>query len=72
MQAEQILNLDLRFDPDGAPHPLHANIVNWPDSQEVRQMKAVSLARICAVNSKMILLFGRAMQMRNVAKKPSM
>jgi hypothetical protein len=44
-QAQKILELDLKIDPDGVPHPRHANIVSWPDGQEVRQMNAVSLAR---------------------------
>ncbi len=43
--VSQVLSLDLSFDPDGIPHPRHANIVNWPDSQEARQMKAVFLAK---------------------------
>jgi hypothetical protein len=44
LQAQRVLDLDLKFDPDGSPHPRHANIIGWPDDQVARQMKAVSLA----------------------------
>ena len=44
-QAQKVLDLDLKFDPNGVPHPRHANIVGWPDDEVARQMKAVSLAK---------------------------
>jgi hypothetical protein len=25
------MNLGLTFDPDGKPHPRHANVIGWPD-----------------------------------------
>ena len=44
LEAEDILTVDLRIVPDPIPHPRHANIVNWPDDQEKRQLKVVLLA----------------------------
>lgn len=45
IQAQKILDLALKLVPDPVPHPLHANITNWPDEQETRQMKAALIAQ---------------------------
>ena len=45
LKAEKVIEEALQIDPDPNPHEHHANIVNWPDELEQRQMKAVNLAR---------------------------
>jgi hypothetical protein len=45
IQARKILDLDLKLMPDQVPHPRHANVTNWPDEPEARQMKATLIAQ---------------------------
>jgi len=45
LKAEEVIEEGLQIGPDPNPHYRHANIVNWPDEPEQRQMKAVNLAR---------------------------
>jgi hypothetical protein len=44
LEAKQITDEELRLVPYPNPHPRHANIVNWPDTEELRELKAVALA----------------------------
>jgi hypothetical protein len=34
----------LTFDPDGIPHPRHANVVGWPGDETLQRLLAVQLA----------------------------
>ena len=45
IQAQFILTEGLSIVPQPDPHPRHANIENWPDSDEQWQVKALALAR---------------------------
>lgn len=45
IQAQFILTEGLSVVPQRDPHPRHANIENWPDSDEQWQAKALALAR---------------------------
>lgn len=45
IQAQIILNEDLSIVPRPYPHPHHADIENWPENDEQRQVKALALAR---------------------------
>ncbi|MEC4679398.1 MAG: hypothetical protein VST67_01710 [Nitrospirota bacterium] len=45
LKAEKVIEEALQIDPDPNPHYRHANIVNWPDEPEQRQMMAVNLAQ---------------------------
>ncbi len=45
IQAEKIFTIDLEIIPDTRPHPRHANIVNWPNSPEARNMKGILLSQ---------------------------
>lgn len=44
IHAQAILDEDLRFEPNPIPHPRHADIVQWPEKQELRLEKASVLA----------------------------
>lgn len=36
-RAETPIRENLSFDPDGKPHPQHANIVGWPADKHERK-----------------------------------
>ena len=40
-KAKVIRNVGLDVVPDTAPHPRHANIVNWPSGKSEQQMLAL-------------------------------
>jgi hypothetical protein len=42
--AVEIINRGLELSPDTTPHPLHANIVGWPEEKDEQKMLAVELA----------------------------
>jgi len=44
-QIQKVADAELKIDPDGIPHPRHANIIGWPDSDEARQIKRALLAQ---------------------------
>ncbi len=39
-----VLELSLRVEPEPSPHPLHANIVAWPEEKAERKLLAMELA----------------------------
>lgn len=43
--AREVTDKDLQIVPHPTPHPCHANIRNWPNSPEEREMKAKMLAK---------------------------
>jgi hypothetical protein len=42
--AEAFLDTKLAFDPDGKPHPRHANVVGWPEDKHARKNLAREIA----------------------------
>jgi hypothetical protein len=42
--AELITKTGLEISPETTPHPLHANIVNWPSEKDEQKMLAVEIA----------------------------
>jgi hypothetical protein len=42
--AEVITKTGLEISPETTPHPLHANIVNWPSEKDEQKMLAVEIA----------------------------
>jgi hypothetical protein len=51
--AKAVFGLGLAVDPDGIPHPSHANIVGWPESRSARKLVAIKLAEaaVCVLRS---------------------
>ena len=45
LKCKAVLEQDLVVDPDGDPHPLHSNIINWPEDEALREAKALELSR---------------------------
>ncbi len=45
LKGNEIMKEDLQILPHPDPHHRHANIVNWPDEDALREFKAVSLAQ---------------------------
>lgn len=39
-----VVNCGLAVDPDGVPHPGHANIVGWPELRSAQKLVAIKLA----------------------------
>ena len=44
LSAQHYNEQSLQFDADGAPHPRHANVVNWPSEKSQIKMIAAELA----------------------------
>ena len=44
LAAREFLSRQLSFDPDGTPHPRHANVIGWSDEQSLQKMIALELA----------------------------
>lgn len=42
--TSDVLNTGLNVQPDPKPHPLHANIIGWPEEQSERKLVAIELA----------------------------
>jgi len=42
--AEVIMTTGLDIVPEVTPHPLHANIVNWPSEKDERKILAIEIA----------------------------
>jgi hypothetical protein len=42
--AAAFLERNLSFDPDGHPHPRHANVIGWPEEKHARKNLARELA----------------------------
>lgn len=40
LQAARVYSMRLGFEPDGIPHPRHANVVGWPE--DANQVKALA------------------------------
>lgn len=34
---------ELLFDPDGKPHPRHANVIGWPEGMRKDELKSIQL-----------------------------
>lgn len=45
LKAEVYYEQKLNFDPDGKPHPRHANVIDWPWEGDVQRELRVILAR---------------------------
>lgn len=45
LQARVYYEQKLNFDPDGKPHPRHANVIGWPWDQDVQRALRIALAR---------------------------
>lgn len=43
VSSEVLPSLGLSLDPDGVPHPRHANIIGWPGAKEAQKVKALVL-----------------------------
>ena len=44
LEAREYLSQQLSFDPDGIPHPRHANVIGWSDEQSFQKVIALQLA----------------------------
>ena len=44
LSVEKIVECELSVVLETSSHPLHANILEWPDDESVRQLKATQLA----------------------------
>lgn len=44
INASEFFNLGLSFEPNGIPHRLHADAINWGESPELIRLKALQLA----------------------------
>jgi hypothetical protein len=44
VEAAAILDAQLAFDPDGKPHPRHANVIAWPEDKHARKNLAREIA----------------------------
>lgn len=42
--TSDVLELSLRVEPEPSPHPLHANIIAWPEEKSERKLLAMELA----------------------------
>lgn len=42
--TSDVLAVRLNVQPDPKPHPLHANIIGWPEEQSERKLIAIELA----------------------------
>jgi len=45
VQAKIIFDQELQIKPDKSPHPRHANIVGWSESDEARQMAYLKISQ---------------------------
>ena len=43
-EASSVYDQNLYFDPNGDPHPRHANIIGWPEDKHAQEIKALRLA----------------------------
>lgn len=52
--AKIVYDLGLAIDPDGIPHPRHANIIGWPASRPAQKLLAIKLAEAanCVLRSR--------------------
>ena len=44
VEAAVFLDAQLTFDPDGKPHPRHANVIGWPEDKHARKNLAREIA----------------------------
>lgn len=51
--ANIVYDQGLAIDPDGIPHPRHANIIGWPGSRSAQKLVAIKLAEaaVCVLRS---------------------
>ena len=42
--AGVFLDVDLAFDPNGSPHPRHADVVGWPEAKHAQKSAAQKIA----------------------------
>jgi len=52
LEASYVYEQNLCFDPNGDPHPRHANIVGWPNEKPEQLLKAIKLAERAIVREK--------------------
>jgi hypothetical protein len=44
VEAAAFLDAQLAFEPDGKPHPRHANVIGWPEDKHARKNLAREIA----------------------------
>ncbi len=49
LPAAAFFSHTLTIDQDGNPHPLHANVIGWPDDHELQRAIALELAESAAL-----------------------